>query len=405
MKKLILLFTILFSVFLTCSCANNVNDFFLAAGNINLALSRSAFTSSDLAEGSQPITVTIYKYSNTGVSSVLQSETKDMTSDSVIFTFSNITVETQIVVNIEATITLVSGEQRTYTGSSATILSPYYTVVSGENYIPVALSLSKEKYTITYHIGTLAFADEYLPVYEFTESDELILPSESNFVLPAATYAAYSFVGWYLNEGFYGDSISTLKGSDFPRNIDLYARYGIIIDDSSMLSETISDQSSYTNQRFIIDCGIDDTAYSNLLTYPLNTVHFDLKDTELTSGTYNTYAILDGYTMSVSSTQLTFLQSIILPDILTEITEGTFKASSSLSFVAIPASVKVIQQNAFFNCSPSLHFCLEWTGGWYYLDNSDGSYDGVTSYSGGTYIEDISTLLTDTSKIYIFYHS
>lgn len=408
MKKISILSSIFIFFLILISC-NNTNDFLVYTSNIRFSLNRSSITTETLAPVSQPITASIYEYSSATSSTLLQTSSADLSSDSASFVFINIPVNTKIVIEVEATITFKDGQVSTYKGSSATAIAPYYTVSAGNNIIPISISKeSSGNHSITYHLNGLSFMDGYSPATSFKSAETVTLPTITDLTFSDTTSTDYGFLGWFLNEGFFGNPVTSLSGDSYGDNVDLYARFGIILSDSSLVKESITTQSATPNQRFLISCTVDYATYSSLLVCPSGTLHLDLKNMKCISDTTaetitSTEPIVEGYS-TASTANKTYLQSIYLPDSTTEISQGTFQDSTSLSFVAIPSSVKVINENAFSNCSPSLKFCFEWTNGWYYIDNSDGTFSPDAGYTNGTYVADITTLLKDDTKVYIFYH-
>lgn len=60
MKKFSLMFSVLFFILITCSCANNINDFFLAAAVVTK--SNTSVTSNTTEEQKKLFTVTLESY-------------------------------------------------------------------------------------------------------------------------------------------------------------------------------------------------------------------------------------------------------------------------------------------------------------------------------------------------------
>lgn len=88
-------------------------------------------------------------------------------------------------------------------------------------------------YNITHVLGdNVFFKDDYSPVVNYTINDTVTLPTSSN-----VSKEGFTFAGWYLNDSYDGDPITTFSGLDHIGGITLYAKWDVIVTNELPIAE------------------------------------------------------------------------------------------------------------------------------------------------------------------------
>ena len=162
------------------------------------------------------------------------------------------------------------------------------------------------------------------------------------------TKMGHTFSGWYQS----ADSDNTIDtiAAEYRQDITLYAKWTYGVDVSADgLSVLMADLTSDSNPHLIkiTDTSPDLSKIKSALTsYPSITIDLDLSQcTEMTKIADNAF---DGGTFG--NNKICNLNSIVIPDGVTNIGKSAFNYCEGLTSVTIPAGVTTIQQSAFGSC-------------------------------------------------------